>query len=76
MAISLTVTEKDNIQHAIDLMVKGSARETPFDSTVIENVQKAAISIGYVPSGGRTFQQAVQDNPFSTLLDLLLFVGA
>jgi hypothetical protein len=74
MAISLTDAEKANIQHALDLMLKGQARETPFDSTIIENVGKAAASAGFCSTGA--FSQRMLDNPFSTLLQLLLYVGA
>jgi hypothetical protein len=75
MAISLTVAEKANIQHAVDLMVLGSAEELPPDSTVMESVGKAARAAGFTVTG-KTFEQAVRDNPISTLLNLVLFVGA
>jgi hypothetical protein len=75
MAIALTATEKDNIQHAIDLMLKGTAVELPVDSTCMENVGKAARSVGFSVTG-KTFEQAVRDNPVTTLLEFILFVGA
>jgi len=75
MAITLTVAEKANIQHAIDLMLVGSAVELPVDSTCMENVALAARSIAF-PTGGQTFEQAMRDNPVTTLLKLVLFVGA
>lgn len=75
MAISLTVAEKANIQHAIDLMLNGTATELPVDSTCMENVALAARAISF-PTGGQTFEQAVRDNPVTTLLKLVLFVGA
>lgn len=75
MAISLTDAEKANIQHAIDLMLVGSATELPVDSTCMENVALAARSIAF-DTGGQTFEQAVRDNPVTTLLKLVLFVGA
>jgi len=73
--MSLSVAAKANIQHAIDLMVLGSAEELPPDSTVMENVGKAARDAGFTVTG-KTFEQAVRDNPVSTLLKLVLFVGA
>jgi hypothetical protein len=74
--MSLSVAAKANIQYAIDLMVKESAEELPPDSTVIEYVGKASRDAGFVPTGQRTFEQAVRDNPISTLLSLTFFVGA
>jgi hypothetical protein len=74
MAISLTVTEKANIQQAIDLMLKGTAVELPIDSTCMELVAKAAREAGF-STGSSTFEQAVRDNPVTTLLKLVLFVG-
>jgi hypothetical protein len=75
MAISLSATEKTQIQYAIDLMVKGQAYETPFDSQAIESVARAAAATGFVTSDG-DFKQKVLLNPFSTLLSFILFVGA
>lgn len=75
MAISLSTAQKANIQHGIDLMLKGTAEELPVDSTVMENVGKTARAISF-PTPGQTFEQAVRDNPVSTLLKLVLFVGA
>lgn len=75
MAISLTDAEKANIQHAIDLMLKGSAEELPMDSTCSENVAKAAVSCGFKASTG-AYLNAIRDNPVTTLLQFILFVGA
>ncbi len=75
MAISLSVAAKANINQAINLMVLGSAEELPPDSTVMELVGKAARDAGF-PTPGKTFEQAVRDNPISTLLSFALFLGA
>jgi len=75
MAISLSVAEKANIQYAIDLMLIGTAPELPADSTCMESVGKAARAAGFTVTG-KTFEQAVRDNPITTLLQLVLFVGA
>ena len=75
MAISLSTTEKAQVQHAIDLMVLGSAVELPVDSTCMENVAKAAVSSGFKTSD-EAFKQAIRDRPVTTLLEFILFVGA
>ncbi len=75
MAISLSVAAKANVNQAINLMVLGSAEELPPDSTVMELVGKAARDAGF-PTPGKTFEQAVRDNPISTLLSFALFLGA
>ncbi len=75
MAISLSVAAKANVNQAINLMVLGSAEELPPDSTVMELVGKAARDASF-PTPGKTFEQAVRDNPISTLLSFALFLGA
>lgn len=75
MAISLTDAEKANIQHAIDLMLLGTAVELPPDSTCTESVARAAVTAGFKTSDDE-FKQAMRDNPITTLLKFVLFVGA
>jgi hypothetical protein len=75
MAIEISVAAKANIQHAIDLMLNGTAVELPVDSTCMEQVGLAARAISF-PTPGQTFEQAMRDNPVTTLLKLVLFVGA
>ena len=75
MAITLSVTEKAHVQHAIDLMVVGTAVELPVDSTCMESVAKAAVTSGFKTSD-EAFKQAMRDRPVTTLLEFILFVGA
>lgn len=75
MALSLTALQKTQIQYAVDLMVKGQAYETPLDSQAIESIARAAAGCGFSTSDG-AFKNAIRNNPFSTLLSFILFVGA
>ena len=75
MAISLSTAAKANINQAVNLMLLGTAPELPPDSTCFELVGKAARDAGF-PTPGKTFEQAMRDNPVTTLLKLVLFVGA
>ncbi len=75
MAVTLSAAAKANINQAVNLMVLGSAEELPPDSTIMELVGKAARDAGF-PTPGKTFEQAVRDNPISTLLNFALFLGA
>ena len=74
MAVTLSAGAKANINQAVNLMVLGSAEELPPDSTIMELVGKAARDAEF-PTPGKTFEQAVRDNPISTLLNFLLFLG-
>ena len=75
MALSLTALQKTQLQYAVDLMVKGQAYETPLDSQAIESIARAAAGCGFSTSDGQ-FKIDVRNNPFSTLLRFILFVGA
>lgn len=70
---TLSTANKAKLQHAIDLMVKGSAVELPFDSTVSEEVGRVAASAGFESTGN--FKEDVRDRPISTLLRFLKFLG-
>jgi hypothetical protein len=72
-AHALTQAQKDSLTDAINLMVKEQARETPFDATVIEVVGRVAASTGFMGTGA--FNEAMLNNPFSTLLRFLVYVG-
>lgn len=69
-----TNIEAAQIQHAVDLMVLGTAPENIFDATCMESVAKAAASSGFSSSNGE-FLQAARDRPISTLLKYLLWLG-
>lgn len=72
MAVTFTAGERARIQRVIDLMVKGQAYETPFDSQLIEEVSKAlaSASSGTVTDGD--LREALKLRPFSTLLTAIL----
>ena len=72
--MTLTATQKAELQSAIDLMVKGQAYETPFSEDVIERAARASADIGFLNTG--SFYEAVKLNPISTLLKFVLFVGS
>lgn len=72
--MALTVSQKANIAHAVDRMVKTQAVELPFDAQIIDELALVAASSGFAPSSG-TFVQWARDNPISTLLRWLIFVG-
>lgn len=73
--MTLNANQKQHLQDAVNLMTKGQSYESPFDATVIEQVAKVAASSGFTKTDGVFLQQA-RDNPFSTLLRFILFVGA
>ena len=71
---TLSVKNKAALQSAIDLLLKGTAYETPVSEDVIERVAPVAASLGLYTVGG--FYEAVRNNPVSTLLKLALTAGA
>lgn len=72
--MALSATTNAQIQSAIDLMLKGQAYETPFAEDVIERVAQAAASSGFCTVGA--FYERARNNPFSTLLQFILFAGS
>ena len=71
--MTLSATEQTHLNEAINLMVLGQAREEPFADDVIERLAPAAASTGFMDKG--EFYAAVRDNPVSTLLRWVLYVG-
>lgn len=74
MAITLNTTQKAQLQLAIDKYVKSSAVENVEDSQISEIVAKVAASTGFTVSDG-AFLQQIRDNPVSTLLRFILYIG-
>lgn len=72
--MALTTAEKNKLQHAIDLMVKGNAPQLPFDATIIQEVAAVAQSSGYQVAA--TFTENAKNSPISTLLAFVKFIGA
>lgn len=74
---TLTQTQRDQIQWAIDYLRSGSA-EKPLDATVVQVLESMQNTLGYptaqAPQTG--IQEALRDAPFSTLLTALLNVAA
>lgn len=71
----LTAFEKAGIQSAIDLLVQGSAHETPFALDVIERLSPVIDSLG-VSYQGKSNYDFVKDNPVSALIGLVWVCGA
>jgi hypothetical protein len=74
MAHALNSTQRAALQHAVDGLVKATAEELPPDAQISYEVAKVAASIGFTTSDGQFLEQ-VRDNPISTLLRFILYVG-
>lgn len=70
----LSPVEMAGLSGAFNLMVDGSAYETPFAADVIERLAPAAESSGFMSKGG--FSEAIRDRPVSTMLQWALFLGS
>jgi hypothetical protein len=70
---TLSQTNKDALQAAIDRLVKENATEIPFDAEIIERVAKVAASTGFLGAGN--FKEAARDRPISVLLQFIKFIG-
>lgn len=66
----MTPAEQAQVQSAINLLLRGSAYETPFAEDVLLRLAPAAESSGFLSAGG--FMDAAKLNPISTLLRWLL----
>lgn len=80
MAITLSAAQFAAVNQAVNLMLKAHATELPFDATVIQVVAPVAAAIGFVPPGelsatSGAFFEAAKNNPISTLLSLVAFIG-
>jgi hypothetical protein len=72
--MALTADEQSRLTNAINLMLKGTAVELPFDANVIDAVAKVAASSGFEPTNG-AFKEDAKNNPISTLLRWVLYQG-
>lgn len=70
---TLSIANQAHLQDAIDLMVKGSAREMPVAEDVIQRLVPVVVSLGLATSGG--VGEVVRDNPFSVLIALVAQCG-
>jgi hypothetical protein len=74
MAVQLTALEQATLTKAINLMLQGQAYETPFDERVAETVARVAVSSGFLETDG-AFLESIRNNPISTLLEFVLYIG-
>lgn len=70
---TLSTADQAALQSAIDLLVKGSARETPISQDVIQRVAPVVQSLGFATIGGAF--EGFRDNPYSALSALVLYIG-
>ncbi len=70
----LTASESRQLFSGYELMLKGTAYETPFALDVIQRLAPVAASTGFLTLGG--FHEAIRDRPFSTMLRWALFLGS
>lgn len=73
----LSVQDQADLQSAIDLMLKGTARETPFADDVIERLLPIIRRNG-APAGvtDGAFKEQVRDTPYSILIALVAEGGS
>lgn len=71
---TLTAAEEDQLFDAANLMLTGTAYETPFADDVIARLAPVAASTGFLTTGG--FYEAIKDRPVSTMLQWALKLGS
>ncbi len=71
---TLSAAEEAKLLDAINLMLTGTAYETPFAEDVIERLAPVAASTGFLTTGG--FYEAIKDRPISTMLQWALKLGS
>lgn len=71
--MTLTAAQQAGLNEAIQLMLRGTAYETPFSEDVIQRVARVANSTGFATTGA--FYERARNNPFSTLLQFIVYVG-
>lgn len=72
--MALNATQQTQLTNAINLMLKGTAVELPFDANVIDAVATVAASSGFSATNG-AFKESAKLNPVSTLLRWVLYQG-
>lgn len=70
---SLTAAQDFAIRAARDLMIIGTAVETPFDAGVVDALMFTAESTGFMTAG--RFKAEAEEKPYSTLLRWALHLG-
>lgn len=70
---TLSTTDTNRLQHAIDGLVKSNAPQIPFDATIIEEVARVSASTGFQSAGA--FKENAKNSPISTLLAFVKFIG-
>lgn len=77
MAYSLTSTDIVNLRQAINLLDKSDAPQlvhpTGIHESIVQQISKVAAASGFM-NVGKTYE-SLRDNPISTLLHFILFVG-
>jgi hypothetical protein len=61
------------LQSGVDLLVKGSARETPLSEDTIQRISPAVAALGLATVGDA--YQVFRDNPYSALIGLVVVAG-
>lgn len=74
MAYVFTTAEKKELTDAINWMLKRQAYEYPFDAQVSQQVALVAKSSGFTKTTGE-FLNRIRDNPYSTMLQFVAYVG-
>jgi hypothetical protein len=70
---TLSTTAQASLQDAIDLLVKGTARETPLSQDVIQRIAPVVVELDLATTGGAF--EIFRDNPYSALIALVLAAG-
>lgn len=70
----LTRAQEDQLASAANLMLIGTAYETPFAEDVIQRLAPVADSSGFMSRGA--FYEAIRDRPVSTMLRWALQLGS
>lgn len=73
MATNLSAASQARLQSAIDLLVKGSARETPMSEDVIQRIAPVVQDLGAATVGGA--YEIFRDRPYTGLIALVLLCG-
>ena len=69
----LTAAQDAQLWEAVNLMLAGTAYETPFAEDVITRLAPVAEATGFLTKGG--FREAIRDRPVSTMLQWSLALG-
>lgn len=73
MATNLSAASQAQLQSAIDLLVKGSAYETPLSEDVIQRIAPVAQALDVTTVGGA--YEVFRDMPYTGLIAMVIFCG-